>query len=335
MSRTIARFRSPPQVRKIASSTRSLSVELRAVAPFDFDLALRYLQIWPAAVLEKIDGGQYRRAVTLDGRDVLLLLHSIGTIQRPRLVLEVFGAGVDKPIVERAATLVRRTFWLDTDPAPFLEVARTDPVLDKVVQRLHALRPIQIIDPFEAVLWAILGQQINLAFARRLKLALIEMCGSHMKVDGERFGLFPRPAQVIPLDPDLARQRQFSRQKTAYVKGIAAAVHSGQIDFEALRGLPADQAFAALTAIKGVGRWTAEYLLIRALGFRDAIPAADVGLRKAIGLAYAMERTATEEEVRTLSARWAGWRGWAAFYFWLERLLALYGNLTSAPQTTS
>jgi DNA-3-methyladenine glycosylase II len=323
------------RVRRQTVRFRSASIELRAVAPFDFDLALRYLQIWPAAVLEKIEGGRYRRAVTLDGREVLLSIHSIGTIQRPRLVLEVVGAGVDKPIVERAATLVRRTFWLDADPAPFLEVARTDPVLAKVVGRLHTLRPIQIIDPFEAVLWAILGQQINLAFARRLKLALIEMCGGYMEVDGERFGLFPRPAQVIPLDPDLARQRQFSRQKTAYVKGIAAAVHSGQIDFEALRNLPAEQAFAALTNVKGIGRWTAEYLLIRALGFPDAIPAADVGLRKAIGLAYAMERTATEEEVRALSVKWAGWRGWAAFYWWLERLLARHGNLTSGAQTTT
>jgi DNA-3-methyladenine glycosylase II len=80
----------------------------------------------------------------------------------------------------------------------------------------------------------------------------------------------------------------------------------------------------ALVAIKGIGRWTAEYLLIRALGFRDAIPAADVGLRKAIGLAYGMGRNATEAEVRTIAEKWHGWRGWASFYFWLERLMALY-----------
>ena len=79
---------------------------------------------------------------------------------------------------------------------------------------------------------------------------------------------------------------------------------SGQIDFELLRTQPPEQALNALTAVKGIGRWTAEYLLIRALGFRDAIPAADVGLRKSIGKAYGMDRTATEEEVRALSAKW-------------------------------
>ena len=307
-----------------AARAHNAAIELRAVAPFDFDLVLRYLRIWPAAVLERVEDGRYRRAVHVGGQDVLLALHSIGTRTRPRLVLEVFGAGIDRSVVEQAAALVRRTFLLDTDPAPFLKAAQSDPVLAEVAGRLGALRPIQIIDPFEAVSWSILGQQINLAFARRLKVALIEMRGSQLEINGERFGLFPAPAQIVDLDQQIARERQFSRQKVDYLKGIAAAVLSGQIDFELLRTAPPEQALNALTAIKGIGRWTAEYVLIRALGFRDAIPAADVGLRKSIGKAYGMDRTATEEEVRALSAKWDGWRGWAAFYWWLERLLVLY-----------
>jgi DNA-3-methyladenine glycosylase II len=275
-------------------------------------------------VLETIDEGQYRRAVNLGGHDVLLSLHSIGTLRRPRLVLDVSGAGIDRSIVERAAALVRRTFMLDADPAPFLKAAHADPVLAEVAGRLGGLRPVLIIDPFEAALWSILGQQINLAFARRLKLALIEMYGSHLEVSGERFGLFPQPAQVVHIDSKAARERQFSRQKVEYIKGLAAAVLGGQIDFELLRNGPPEQALNALIAIKGIGRWTAEYVLIRALGFPDAIPAADVGLRKAIGKAYGMDRNATEDEVRALAEKWHGWRGWAAFYWWLERLLVLY-----------
>jgi len=300
------------------------TVELRAVAPFDFDFMLRYLRIWPAAVLERIEDGRYRRAVHAGGHDVLLSLQSIGTRARPRLRLEVSGKQLDRAVVEAAAALVRRTFMLDADPAPFLQAAQSDPVLAEVVGRLGGVRPVQIIDPFEATLWTILGQQINLAFARRLKLALIEMCGSHLEVGGERFALFPRPEQVVHLDPQLARERQFSRQKVEYIKTVAAALISGQIDFEALRSAPPEQALAALTAVKGIGRWTAEYLLIRTLGFPDAIPAADVGLRKSIGKAYGLGRNATENEVRELAERWRGWRGWAAFYWWLERLLALY-----------
>src|SRR5579875_869899 len=314
---------------------RREAVELRAVAPYDFDLALHYLRIWPAAVLERVDDGCYRRAIHVGGHDVLLTLHSIGTRARPRLMLEVGGSGVNRAVAEQDAALIRRTFLLDADPAPFLAAVRADPVLAQLAGRLHVLRPMQIIDPFEAVLWTVLGQQINLAFARRLKLALIEMCGGFMEVGGQRFALFPRPAQVVNLDPAAARKRQFSRQKVEYIKIIAGAVLSGRLDFELLRTLAPEQALNTLTAIKGIGRWTAEYLLIRALGFPDVIPAADVGLRKEIGKAYGMGRNATEAEVRTLAEKWRGWRGWAAFYFWLERLLELYGNLTYGPQTTS
>jgi DNA-3-methyladenine glycosylase II len=324
--------RLPP---KPVSPMAHAAVELRAIPPFDFQMLVHYMRIWPAAVLEKVEDGGYRRAVNIAGQDTVLALHSVGTPAQPRIVLEIFGARADKAVVKQASALVRRTLRLDDDPVPFLKAAQTDPVLARIVERLQGIRPIQIIDPFEAVLWTILGQQINLAFARRLKLALIEMCGRHLEINGERLALFPRPADAMMLDPLQARARQFSRQKVEYIKVIAAAVDSGRLDFEALRAGPQEDALRALTAIKGIGRWTAEYLLIRALGFADAIPAADVGLRRAIGEAYGMDGNATETQVRTLAAKWDGWRGWAAFYFWLERLLALYGNLTSAPQTTS
>ena len=66
----------------------------------------------------------------------------------------------------------------------------------------------------------------------------------------------------------------------------------------------------------GVGRWTAEYLLMRGLGFPDVIPAADGGLRKVMGLAYGLGRNATEDEVREIAERWKGWRSFGAFYWW-------------------
>ena len=285
--------------------------------------------------MEKIDGGTYKRALTISGHDVLLSIQSAGTIKRPRLILELFGDNLDTAIVEPAAAIVRRTFMLDVDPAPFLEAAQADPVLAQVVARHYQMRPMMIIDPFEALLWTVVGQQINMSFARRLKLALIEMCGRHMMVGGDRFALFPGPREVAMLEESMMRQRQFSRQKAAYVKCIAAAALSGQLDFDVLRSLPAEQALAALTSIRGIGRWTAEYIMIRALGFRDAIPAADVGLRKAVGLAYAIGRHATEEEVRAISSKWPGWRGWGAFYLWLDRLLKRTSDLTSAVQTNS
>ncbi len=94
--------------------------------------------------------------------------------------------------------------------------------------------------------------------------------------------------------------------------------------------LAPEEALAQLTAYKGVGRWTAEYVLMRGFGAPDSLPAADVGLRAIIGRAYGLGRTATEAEVRERAEVWAGWRGWAAFTWWL----ALQRETESGPAGT-
>jgi DNA-3-methyladenine glycosylase II len=138
-----------------------------------------------------------------------------------------------------------------------------------------------------------------------------------MTVDGERYWLAPRPEEVAALDPAALRARhQFSAQKAAYVTGLARAVRDGELRFDELARLPHEEAIARLTRFKGVGRWTAEYLLMRGLGARDSLPAADLGLRAVIGEWYGLGRKATEAEVRAYGESWAGWRGWAAFYWW-------------------
>jgi len=292
--------------------------ELRPTAPFDFAAALDYLRASPSAVLERIgeDDHSYRKALRLNGRDLLLTVRSTGTVASPRLALSLAGADLDAATTAAARALVARVFALDADPAPFLALAERDPVFGALIMRHPGLRPALIADPFEALIWAVLGQQITITFARTLKLRLVALAGRALTIDGVEYPLFPDPATLAALDPDLLRAHQFSRQKAAYVVSLAAAVRDGALDFARVRALPRDEAIAALTRFHGVGRWTAEYLLMRGLGDRDSIPAADVGLRAVIGRWYGLGRKASEAEVRAYAEAWAGWRGWAAFHWW-------------------
>ncbi len=292
--------------------------ELRPTAPFDFAAALDYLCASPSAVLERIgeDDHSYRKALRLAGRDLLLTVHSTGTVASPRLALSLAGGDLDAATATAARALVTRVFALETDPAPFLALAARDPVFGGLIMRHPGLRPVLIADPFEALIWAVLGQQITITFARTLKLRLVALAGRTLTIDGTDYPLFPDPATLAALDPDSLRVHQFSRQKAAYVTSLAAAVRDGALDFARIRALPRDEAIAALTRFHGIGRWTAEYLLMRGLGDRDSIPAADVGLRAIIGRWYGLGRKASEAEVRTYADAWAGWRGWAAFHWW-------------------
>lgn len=295
----------------------SAPAEITPIAPYNFAAALDYVRRSSSAVLEQVsDDGIYRRAVTLGGQDVLLTVKSVGSVDAPHLELTVAGGQINTVLMSEAKWLIHRVFSLDDDPTEFYRIAHTDPVFGALVQRYYGLRPVTIVSPFEALIWAIIGQQINVSFARKLKQRLVELCGGQLAIAGADYPLMPTPQAIAALDPALLAANQFSRQKSSYVIGAAEAVISGELDFAYAASLPHEQAIAYLTRLRGLGRWTAEYVLMRGLGERDSIPAADMGLRIAIGRAYGLSRNASEIEVRELAEQWAGWRGWAAFYWW-------------------
>jgi DNA-3-methyladenine glycosylase II len=285
------------------------------VGPLDLRHALAYLRTSPSAVLEEIGDDTYVRPLTLRGQDLLLTVRP--AMEQSALLMTVEGDDIDADVLSLAQDRVRAVFSLDADPAPFLAVTQSDPIFVRVRDRFAGLRPVLIADPFEALIWAIIGQQINVAFARKLKARLVELVGRRLRVRERDYLLFPSPAEIAGLDAEILRANQFSRQKAAYVLTAAEAVASGDLVIDALAALPYEDAIAALVHYKGIGRWTAEYLLMRGLGAADSIPAADLGLRAIIGKAYGLDRTATESEVRQIAAGWAPYRGWASFYWWM------------------
>ncbi|MBI4498408.1 MAG: DNA-3-methyladenine glycosylase 2 family protein [Chloroflexi bacterium] len=294
----------------------TFSAQIAPTPPFAFDLILRYLRSSPSSILERVDHASYRRVVVVRERPVLLSVTSVGTTEAPRLRVDVEGEGVTAAEGGAAVALVRRLFDLETDPGPFYEVAAGDPVFAALVAQCRGFRPVLIPDPFEALVWAIIGQQINITFAAKLKRVLVETFGATLDFQGQRFALFPGPERLAAADPTHLAALQFSRQKIAYLQGLARAVLDGDLDFDRIALLPSDAALAQLQRLKGIGRWTAEYLLLRGFGHPDHIPAADGGLRRIIGRWYGLERLATEAEVRALAERWAGWRGYAALHWW-------------------
>lgn len=288
---------------------------ISVTTPFAFDLALRYLAASPSAVVEQVQDGEYARPVNLGGRWLLLRVRE-GVGRAPSLLVTLEGRRVRTADLEAGSALVSRLFGTAEDIVPFLRAVRRFPRLAALVRRCRGLRPVLIGDPFEALIWAVIGQQINIAFAAKLKQALLERFGGTLAVGGQRYPLFPTPERLARVRRADLRPLQFSRQKADYIIGLSRAIVQGALDFAALAGLPMAEAVARLTAFRGVGRWTAEYVLLRGLGDRDALPAADGGLRRIVGEEWGLGRLATEDEVRTIAAPLAGWRGYLAFYWW-------------------
>jgi len=298
---------------------RMATISVRPAPPFAFDLALEYLRVSPSAVIERVHEDCYVRPVRIGGRLMILRVSSAGSVEHPLLDVELLGDEASGDDLGEAAALTRRIFSTDDDIGPLREVAGHDPIFGRLVRRYYGLRPVLIADPFETLVWAILGQQINITFAAKLKRALVERFGGAIEAGPLTLAVFPTPELLATLDHERdLLPIQFSRQKSRYVIALAQAVSAGRLDLAAVSQLPADDAIAQLTQLPGIGRWTAEYCLMRGFGHRDVMPAGDGGLKQIVGREYGFGRLATEGEVRAAGERWAGWRGYAAFYWWFQ-----------------
>ncbi len=300
------------------TSVQKVEVELYPIAPYNLNHALEYLASSSSSILEKIEDNQvYRRAIVLANKPILLTLRTIGTVEQPRLLLEIQGQELAEPQVAAATSFINRIFMLQEDPTEFYALAQADPMLGKIINHFHGLRPVLIAAPYEALLWAIIGQQINISFARRLKHTLVGLGQEKFWLGETEFQLVPRPETVAGMSEDTLRANQFSRQKTNYLINVSKAIVEGHLDLESLDSKSQEDRLTDLIIHKGIGRWTAEYVLMRGYGEKDIIPAADIGLRTIMGRSYRLGRHASEQEVRDYAEQWAGWRGWATFFWWL------------------
>src|SRR5690625_1245674 len=211
---------------------------------------------------------------------------------------------------------ITQWFDLDRDIIPFYEMAENDPILQNLVKKYKGYRIIGIPDLFEAITWAIIGQQINLTFAYRLKRRLIEHFGEKIVWEGHEFWLFPQPEQIATLKVADLRELQFTNRKAEYIIDIATLMSNGEMSKETLREKEYHDLKKTLLHLRGVGNWTADYVMMRCFNRPEAMPIADVGLHRALQRQLGLDRKPTIEEITDLAKSWAGWESYATFYLW-------------------
>ncbi|HEX9709557.1 MAG TPA: DNA-3-methyladenine glycosylase [Candidatus Thermoplasmatota archaeon] len=186
---------------------------------------------------------------------------------------------------------------------------RSDPVLAAVISRVGTCRldPGKRPDVFHALARSIIYQQLNGTAAgtiyRRFK-GLYPGAG------------FPTPERILATPVPRLRAAGLSPQKAGYIRDLAAKVEAGEVDLRAVRRMGDDEAVEELTKVKGVGRWTAEMVLMFTLGRPDVLPVDDYGFRRAVMLAYGMRGPPKAERLERLARPWRPYRSVATWYFW-------------------
>jgi DNA-3-methyladenine glycosylase II len=161
-------------------------------------------------------------------------------------------------------------------------------------------------DPYEALARAIVGQQLSTKAAASIWNKLLEL------FDGQP----PMPEQLLKKRADQLRKAGLSRAKVEFLKDLARRVKDGRLDLRRLRDLPDEDVVAALIEVKGIGRWTAEMFLIFHLARPDVVSTGDLGIRRAVQIAYGMDDLPGPEELERIAEEWRPHRTLACLYLW-------------------
>jgi AraC family transcriptional regulator of adaptative response / DNA-3-methyladenine glycosylase II len=304
--------RTPTQLRRnkrgAASQASDLTLRLPYRPPLDWAALTRFLAPRATPGVEVATPAAYRRTLCLDGiQGVVEVRPAPGAdhlLAKIRLAAPV-------PLIDIAERL-RRIFDLGADPAVIAAQLGRDPRLARRLRGLPGVRVPGTWDGFELAVRAVLGQQVSVAGATRLARRLVEAYGEPLQLaggaDSELDFVFPTPAALAEADPG---RLGLPRVRAAAIAALARAIAKGELRLDASLGL--DEAIQQLSDLPGIGEWTAHYIAMRACREPDAFPAADLGLRRALG---SPGDPAPAARVREAAEAWRPWRAYAALLLW-------------------
>lgn len=296
------------------NSAQQDKIILTAPKPFHFAQTLRYLTRSPHECMFHVEHDKIYRLLNVEGQSVIVEISGDDNALTVRLVKHgAMTAAMQVAIVR----YVRDWFDFDRDLKPFYAQVAQCPLLGPLARQYAGLRIIGVPDLFEALCWAISGQQINLAFAYTLKRRLVESFGAQETWNQRSYWLFPTAKTVSQLDVRDLTALQFTQRKAEYLLEIAAQIRDGALSKDGLLALgDFKKAEQRLLQIRGIGPWTANYVMMRCLRNPAAFPVADVGLQNAVKARLGTDEKPTPETLQILARAWSGWEAYATFYLW-------------------
>jgi DNA-3-methyladenine glycosylase II len=275
-----------------------LSVEFHVPLPAPLDVcgSLELFRRSGDDLIDRWDGADLIRAAPRGGGWVPFVATACARLEAPGFKVSMEdGCGTDEVRAAAASTFV---------PAPhdYARLLSEDGVLAALDARFPGIRQIRQLDLFSALVRCISAQQVNLRWAVITRRRLAEAFGTRYAVCGRVvFALDPR--RIARVDPADIRALQFTTSKAVSLVATARAIVDDGLSAEALGHLTDEEVISRLVRIRGIGQWSAEWVLARTLG-RPRVVAGDLGVRKAVGLAYLSTPAPSEAEVRTATAHW-------------------------------
>ena len=270
--------------------------------------------------MDRWDGKSYRRVLAIDADAVRVTVTQSGGKTTPHLHVVAIPAGRGVPKNARIAAAIERLLGTRVDLRPFYRFAAGEPRLHELAAQFRGLKPPRFPTVFEAVVNGIACQQLSLAVGITLLNRLSAACGlSFPDADGVQYA-FPRPADLAAMNIEDLLPLGFSRNKSRAIIETASQVAEGRLDLESFANLENEEALARLRELRGVGRWTAEYVLLRGLGRTNLFPGDDVGARNNLSRWMHLRKPLDYDRVGDVLRKWKPFAGLIYFHLLLSGL---------------
>lgn len=305
----------------VSAQVVAVKRELPFTPPFRLDLTAWALRRRSRNRIDVWDG-HYRRALVVDGGLVTVGASQGTTAGNPTLGVTLTGKAEDltEDRIAKTCQLLRRTLGLDANLSAFYRLTRHDEHLAGLVRQFRGMRPPQFPTVFEGLVNAVACQQFSLEVGIELLNRLTDAYGMAAPGAQPPSAAFPEPATLASLCPPELRQLGFSTQKSRTLIGLGEADASGQVTAMDLDSLNVDQASRALQGLSGIGRWSAEYVLLRGLGRLSVYPGDDVGARNKLRALLGDPGPLDYEGISRITARWKPFAGMVYFHLLLAGL---------------
>jgi len=298
----------------------SITFSLKPTPPFRLDLTAWAIRRRPDNKVDFWDGDTYQRVLVVRSKPVLISVTQPGSVDAPRV--KVVASGAHKGALAKTTIVcaLERLLGIRVDLTIFYELASKQPRLRDLSSRFRGLKPPRFPTVWEGVVNGIACQQLSLTVGIMLLNRLSAACGLAFETrNGVRYA-FPRPEDLAIAAPETVRSLGFSAAKTRALIELGQEISARRLDLELFTELENDQAVSRLEELRGVGRWTAEYTLLRGMGRIDLFPGDDIGARNNLERWMRLRKPLDYGRVARVLSKWKPYGGLIYFHLLLDRL---------------
>ncbi len=300
---------------------RRIHLHIKPHPPFRLDLTVWALRRQPHNQVDRWDGKTYSRVFVTGAGPALIETMQAGPPESPRLAVSISGEAITPERAKRdVRSLLKTVLGPSEDIGEFYRIARKNAGLNALAKDFVGLKPPRFPSVFEAIVNAFACQQLSLNVGITLLNRLSKTYGLSVPAGGDPVHAFPRPEDLADVKPESLRTLGFSSMKGRAIVNLARAVLDSRLDLENLERKSDEDAAGSLQEITGVGRWTAEYVLLRGLRRLSVFPGDDVGAQNNLQRFFHLTNKPDYAAVKRIMLRWHPYEGFVYFHFLLQKL---------------